>query len=144
MDTSLKKSSAVLSVSSRLHTLLSMLETAVKDLKEAKAKTPDRQPDSYAVHTALEKLATAIENDEEMKARPALRDLVGPDTDPKKIFPIRSFFTAATTEDMRSKYYKDVIDRLTREVNAPENLGGRRRKTRSRKTKRSKTQKRRR
>lgn len=143
MDTSLQRSSAVLPLSSRLHSLLVQLETAVKDLEAAKAKTPSRQVDPYKVDAVLETIASTIKDDGEMMARPGLAELVTPGTDPSRLAAIPKFFKMATSEPMRLHYYKDVIERLTQEVNAPEG-GRRRRKTRSRKTKRSKTQKRRR
>lgn len=118
MPTQIDRSSEVVSVASRLYPLLTQLKDAKTDVAKITA--------------ALERIASTIEADEEMKARPGLLALVTPTTDPTALPAIPTFFSMATSADVRATYVKGVLDRLMQEVNAPE--GGRRR----RKTRRSK------
>ena len=129
MDTALKPAAAGVSVAGKLFPLLTQLQDAVK------------AQDPTTIHEVLATIAAAIGEDPELSARPALRDLITPRNTATQMPSIPQFRTAATSAKQRATYYKDVIARLTQEVNAPE--GGRRRRRRtSRKPKRKTTRRR--
>lgn len=139
MDTSLAKSSATRSLSSRLYPLVVKLRDAIKAYEDALA-TGSANPDT--VYTVLATVASAIEGDEEMKARPKLAELVTPSKDSTALPSLSKAQSMAMSNPMRLGYFKDVLARLTEEVDAPEG-GRRRRRRKTRKTRRTRVTRRR-
>lgn len=111
------------------------LKDALKAYEEEKS-----MKHTDAVYAVLDKLEDAIRDDPGMQSRPKLLELITPRKDPARLADIAAFRKMAMNDAMRLRYFKDVLSRLTDEVNAPE--GGRRRR-KTRKTRRARMTRRR-